>query len=344
MKATRHPHWPLVAGILALLACFAAVVPVAEAQGRVEAELRRTDRILHEAQGVVAEALGDRPMEILQQAFRIQEEAWDSFRNGRYVEAGHRTGVARKGALRAIELAKAQRRLLDRVQQLHAENVDLVARARDAVRKSQKPEAARLFEAGKKQLERGERAFHHREYRPAVRHSLFGRDLLLRAIRVAEGGPALSLERVTEEVRRTDEFLREAEQSMEDRSASGGALADARRLQDEARSSLSARRLRNARQLTLRAREVTLEALRDDGAMPSQEDARALLERVAARYGDLRSEARGVDDAELARLFKQVEAHLDEGRHALRENDTRRAFVEAQLASTLLGRANDRLR
>lgn len=347
MDAIRTNNPNRAAWLGALLGLFALTVLLpgpAWGQGRVEAQLRSTDRVLEEARVIVAEALGDRPLRLLQSAVDLQRDAWGAFHEGRFGEAGVRTAAARKGAIRAIELAKAQRRLLDRVRQLQVENEDLIHRAREAVATSGRVDVARLFEAGKTELERGRRAFDQQDFRPAVRHSLLGRDLLLRAIRVAEGNVGTSRDRVMEDVRRTDEFLREARGSMEDRPTASSRLAEADRLQREARSALADGKAPLARQLTLRARELALEALRDDSAAPSHDDVQAFLERVTLRLADVRSEASGVDDAELTRLLSQAQAHLDRGRALLSEGEGRSALKEAQLASAVLARAIDRLR
>jgi hypothetical protein len=347
----KHIGFFRIAGAAAVaLSALAAIPETAGAQAardRVREELRRTDDIIERAAEVVHEAIGGRPAVVLAEARRLQASARDVFLEtdpGSLREAVLRTEQARRLALRAAEMTKAQRRLLDRVRQLIAESRDLVAKARETVAAAQSPESERLLEAAMNQLSRGQRAFHDHRFRESVRFTLFGRDLLLRAMRIADGERGLAdAARIEDELNRTDEFLREAGEWIEDDAVARRQHDEAARLQEEARHQFRRDRLADARRLTLRAREVALEALRAGQDAPDRDEVTAVVERVNARIEEIRTwrVERGESDA--LRLLAEAVAHVDKAKEALGADDLKRALAEAQLASSLLGQLESRV-
>lgn len=319
----------------------AVVAPPASAQltsDRVEEELDRTDTLIQRAREVVSGAISDRPREMLGVARDLQHEARQAFADGRLLQAATRTRAAQQAAGRAVDLATAEIRLLDQVRHLIARNDDLSARAREVVAASGDREATRLLEAGLEQLRRGQRAFHDHQFRAAVRLSLFGRDLVLRAVRAAEGEAGLDEARVRDDIARTDEFLRAANDAPREARRK---LEEARRLQDRAEGALRDRHLTHARRLTLQARELVLDALRLENTVPDAADVTAHIERVEGRYRNVAGTISGARGRE-QRLLGEARDHLDEARQAAARDELRRALAEAQLANSLLDQIESR--
>jgi len=341
---SRHPHRRLLLGLLLLL-----WPVVAGAQnGRLEQEIQRTESVLQEAAQVVRHAVGARPGQLLEQASDLQLRAKDialdpESRPVELLQAGRFTLDARRLAIRAANLARSEIRLLDRVRNVLAENHDLLTRARDAVRRSGKPEADRLLEAGVQQLDRGQRAFDQGRYRQAVRFSLFGRDLVDRALRVAQGGDG-GVQRVREAVDRTEEFLREAHAALQDHAAARATYDEAERFQEEARRHLDAGRPEMARRLTQRAREAALDVLRHTLDRPEASDVTPALERVEARLQEIRPRAEASGDDRVRRFLGEADDHLQRARRASDDGEYRKALAEVLLASSLVTRAEGALR
>ncbi len=338
-------HWALLLTAFGLT--FAA--PVAwgqDIQARLGREIEMTDDIIEQAHEIVHEALGPLPRQILNEARELQRRAKDAFLSvdeaGNHKRAAALTIKARKLALRAIEITKAQRRLLERVRQLIAENRELVARARDLVAQSGSPEAERLLDAGLHQFSRGQRAFHNREFRQAVRLTLLGRDLVLRAIRIADGGGAVDRAAIRDELERTDQFLREAKSWVDDDRVTRVRYEEAERLQEQARRHLRADRLREARRFTLNARDAAIKVLRVGSDAPQREDVVAAIDRVAGKLEVLGPELRRSGESSVVRLVNQAERHLKKARDALADGAMKIALAETQLAASLLGQAEDR--
>jgi len=313
---------------------------------RLERELEKTDEILRKAEVIVKEALGPLPKRLLREATDLQREAYSEFQQAPTLSSQQRAVKqslqARRLALRAIEITKAQRRLLERVRQLIAENRELVTRAREAVEQSASVEAERFLEAGLDQFARGQRAFHNREFRKAVRFTLLGRDLILRAIRVGEGGATLDLGRVRDDLHRTDQFLKEAKSWVDDNRVARVRYAEAERLQEQARRHLRASRLRDARRFTLRARDAALDVLRAGQGDPDREGVESAIDRVAERLRELEPGLREGGAPQVDRLVTQARKHLEKARDALADGALKEALAEAQLAASLLRQAEDR--
>jgi hypothetical protein len=335
-----------------LLGVFLTLVPLAagaQNDTRLDREIEKTESVLREAARVVQHAVGARPEQLLDQARNLQGRARDialdpDSRPGDFLQAGHFTLDARRLAIRAADLARAEIRLLDRVRNVLAENHDLLARARDAVRRSENAEAERLLQGGVQQLDRGQRAFDQGHYRQAVRFSLFGRDLVDRALRLAQGDRGADAARVREAVDRTEEFLREARAARQDHASAEASYREAERLQEEARRHLEGGRAESARRLTLRARVAALDVLRHTLDRPERADVVQALERVESRLQELRPRAQASADEKVLQLVAEAEDHLDRARGAEERGDHGKALAEILVASSLVSRADGALR
>lgn len=342
---STHRIRPLLLGILLVLWPLAGA---AQNDNRLDQEIQRTQSILMEAAQVVRHAVGARPGQLLEQAENLQVRAKDiavdpDSRPLELAQAGRFTIEARRLAVRAADLARSEIRLLDRVRNVLAENHDLLTRARDAVRRSGKPEAERLLQAGVQQLDRGQRAFDQGRYRQAVRFSLFGRDLVDRALREAQGVDG-GVDRVREEVGRTEEFLREAHAALQDHAAARATYEEAERFQEEARRHLDAGRTGMARRLTQRAREAALDVLRHTLDRPEASDVTHALERVEARLQEIRPRAEASGDDTARRFLREADDHLQRARQAGNDGKYRKALAEVLVASSLVTRAEAALR
>ncbi len=347
MRPFNRTYFWIVPLLVAIGSAFMPLDAAARnADRRLQSEIARTQEIIDRAEEIVDEALGPLPRRLVDEAQARQREArglaFDGSPTLREQERALATSLeARRLALRAIEITKAQRRLLERVRQLIAENQELVTRAREAVAPSKNAEAERFLDAGLDQLERGQRAFHNGEFRQAVRFTLLGRDLILRSVRTAEGEPAVDRARVQEDLERTDRFLEEANSFVDDDRAARVRYEEAERLQEQARRHLRADRLREARQLTLRARDAALDVFRAGREVPEREGAEAAILRVDERLGEIGPPLRERGDPQVLRLLDQVRKHLEMAREALADGVVTKALAEAQLAASLLGQAED---
>lgn len=329
----------VAAGLLAAAADAAA--QTGRERDRLLRELEKTDEIIVRAGDAARDAVSPRPRAMVARARQIEDEAWAAFREGQYRRCGERTRAARDEAFRAIRLSEGEFRAVERIRNLLESTQGLVEEAASVIPGSGNEQAERLFDAGRWQLGQAREAFRDRRFRQGLMLALTSRDLLLRALRLVEDGPAANGERLREVIARTEALAEEAAASAGDDPRARDLIEQGRRLLDEARRAARDGRPEFAFRRALASRERFLDALRlaerelDTPEVAAEVDAtRRLLEAEGPRISQSGvAKAEGL--LEEARLRqREAEAHLARGR-------LRPALTETKLAEALLRKALD---
>ncbi|MBD3163549.1 MAG: hypothetical protein GF346_13685 [Candidatus Eisenbacteria bacterium] len=333
--------------LLALLAGAGPLVGAAGAQPEVtdvEAELERTDRILDRARDQIEVSLTGRARDFLSRAIEIQAHAWRSYRegggSGRHQQALQLTQKARDLARRAVETAALEIRASEKIRDLIGSTRDLIDRTTEHVQESGDDQAARLLEAGVRQLQLAQEAYRGGELRHAIRLVGAARDLVQRArdrVRVRESSGA-SVEAMLERTEvALEEIALEVDGTADERTARR--VEEARRLLDTAWQRHRGGQPRAALALGMQARRAVLEAMLGLTRTPERPGVDRALRAVGQLIEDLAPEISASGSSKAAELLDSARTRH---REAVREADGGRlgpALERARLADRLLKRA-----
>jgi tetratricopeptide (TPR) repeat protein len=321
---------------IALCLCSAAAPALAqEPGGRVEEELRRTDEHLQRVAPVVRESDSERARELLEQALRVQGQAWEVFRSGRPAIALRLTREARDLGARALVLARGDRSLKTRAEQELERAARMLEHVREELGGSLEEPARRLLEEAAGQIERGRAHFAEQHYEVALRLAISAQRLIRQAGSLGPGPAGDS--RVLRELERTDHLIERAAPLIREsgHEEAGRILDSAIELQAKAWEAYRAGGLRPALALTREARGLIHRALSivrgpvdAERVMRTLEETGAILERAAEVV-----RSSGVDHA--LRLLEKAIEHQSRARRFLEEAKLRNALAETRVARRL---------
>jgi hypothetical protein len=336
-------RWMAVAALVATCLMPAAASAQGNRDGeRLRRELEKTDEVMSRARDIVRDAMSARGRQMLEAAQDVQRNAWQAFHGRRERLAFDLTMRARDEALRAIRFSESEFRAVERIRNLLDSTSDLVGEASAVVPQSGDQEAIRLFDAGRLQLTRAHEAFRDRRFRQALTLTLTSRDLLLRALRLAEDSPAASPDRLREVIERTEALAREADAAgaADDRRARE-LLEQGNRQLDQAREAARDGRPRLAFQRAMAARERFLDVLRLSERSLGKAEVAAEVEATGRLLADegprIRSSGvRAAVDLLDAALARQATAEDHLARERLRP-----ALAETKISESLVRKALD---
>jgi hypothetical protein len=308
---------------------------------RLEAEIERTDRVLAEAQSVVAAAESDRAQNLLALATRLQATAHESFvycgeRLGACETAARATTGARREAFRAIRVAREQSSFEEDSGRLLERGGVLLDEARRILRESPDPRRERLLDQASAQLERAREQDRIRHFQVSIRLSQNAERLVRQAMGKGGSGEFVG-ERLERELIRTDRLIDRAGVLVGD-SPAGEArtlLDQARSCQARSRAAQGEARLLLALRLTREAQDLTESALRrtEDGAdQTTVEVALAQTDQLIER---LEPVVRSSGQPEALKLLEEAIKHQARAREIGREKAWSLALAQTRVARNL---------
>lgn len=313
-------------------------------------ELERTDHLLAKARDEVAGLRGALPQTLLDEAVKIQGEAWREFRAGaagggsggqvRLRRARELTLRARERAIRAIEAAGLERRARESAAGLIDRAQERAALIGERVQASGSALAQQLFEQGLEQLRRARRALQGREPH-AARLATLALDLIERAGGVAAGqplGPALETS-----LERTEALLAQVEVALAEQGGAprfAAALREARALLARAREEMRAGHPRAALRLSLEARKRGLEILSQMRRQPGAQELAAALEELEALHDQLAAGIAAGGSERAGGMLRQAGRLLADARRQIGEGRAEEALALVVAAEKLLREAS----
>lgn len=341
----RTTRAALLLGLLALTAASVLLPFPARAQPtstNVEAELERTDRILERAREQVGVSTNNQAGGLLEQAVRMQREARDAFRGREYRKAMTLTLKARDLARRSLETAEIDAKATSSIRDLIDSTEEMIRDASALLRGEGNPQADRLLELSRSQLQSARDAYRGREYRKAITMAGSARDLAQRALDLARHGGSESGGALQRTLDRTQAVLQDVAGALRDSATNPKAQG----LYDQA-SALHARALTlqkdgrpaQAFRLAMQARQLALEALLLLNRTYVAADVRRAVEIVDQLLADLEAEIAQARSGEATSLLDSARSRQAEAREALARGKLEAALGSARLAEGLLRRA-----
>ena len=326
--------------LTALLGALLALPAAAQdGRDRVEEELRRTDDGLDRAREIVVESTSQRARDLLENAFRIQENAWTSFREDRPLVAANLTREARNLGLRAVTLAREDRSLRNRAQREGEKAERALNRAREQLGDNPDPQAIRLLEEAQAQIQRARVQFGEQHFEAALRLAVSAQRLIKQAVGASTGHGGG--ERVRRELERTDRLIERVSSVLRDTDNPEALrlLDRGRDLQRDAWNALRAGRPRVALAKTQEARGLVNRAhslVRGPVDRASVDQALGETERVLDRAAERVRESR----VERAReVLDKAREHQSRAVDLAGAGQLRRALAETRVARNLAMRA-----
>lgn len=310
----------------------------AQLRDRLEDQLRTTDEILVRAREVVQESDSQRARDTLENAARIQDQAWEQFRAQQGIIAARLTLEARQSALRALDLAREDSGLRARAFREGEKALRALQLAREAFDGAPGDQARRLLDEARAQIERGRIQFNEQHYEAAIRLAVSAQSLIQQALgtRGDLGG-----ERVQRELERTDRLIERVQPVVRESDIEEAArmLDRGVNLQSEAQEVYRAGRYAVAYTVTLQARAlVNHAAALVHGPLDSEGVGRALEEtdRVLDGAAEI---VRPSGDENAIKLLEKAREHQLRARGFLDDGEMRAALAETRVARSLGKRA-----
>ncbi len=138
-------------------------------QDRVRTELERTDQLLIRARDVVHASESPIGRVALEEAKRIRDASWDSFRNRRYGQAIEQTKLVRQLAERAIAAGRSAEENRELVRRKLEHTKELLERIRENAPGNVPEQFKALYRSATDNLQRAYEFFRAGQYRPALK-------------------------------------------------------------------------------------------------------------------------------------------------------------------------------
>jgi HEPN domain-containing protein len=323
-----------------------ALASIAGAQGygatEVRRELERTNEVIRRAAEIVQAAPAPRAVDLLENAVRLQENAWGRFRGAQYGMALTETREARNLAFRAVDVARNRLApgsgpldLEPRAQRMIENSQRAFDRARECAGDPPPPAAQRVLELAASRLEDAQQAFRDRKYDLAVEIAgQVGRLL----DDVCTGPRRENVEQLLDNVERLLERATPAVIEAGNPNAVN-LLEQARALVPRAREHLAARNQQLAGQHARQARELVLQALRLSEMPPDPQSVAQLLEDASRDLEAAAEAVRSAANPEAGELMDRALDHLARAHDMRSQNRSRAALAELRVARNLAWRA-----
>ncbi|OYD15268.1 hypothetical protein CH330_06165 [candidate division WOR-3 bacterium JGI_Cruoil_03_51_56] len=317
-----------------LIALFA--IALAQNGENVHKELVLTDRIINRARPVIEQSSNGDAQKLFAQAEAVQTNAWDLFKQHRYMLALRKTGWARKLVERALKLAKFDPR---RVEEEVRRTAEIMNEAGPVIIRSEIPKALELWRVAKGEQETSRRAFENKYFLLALKFTMAARVHTRTAFGIVrrKGNP----DRVQKEVERTKELLdKAAEQTKlvsDDRVHE--LLHRANDWQDQAVVALRAGQLPRALKFTFSARDLLLRVwrmVRGPANPELVEQALAETDRLVEQWADA---IRQQSSKEALDMLERALEHQTKAQEHFGQRKLQPALQETSLARRLLNRA-----
>ena len=156
----------------------AMLAPISSAQitdafiDNLRTELERTNHILERVREVVRTSSSPPAALALEQAIRLQRQAWENFGTGTlegYKFAAKLTQAAREQAQKALSIARISEQGEETVIRKLERTKELLVRAHESLSSSADESLKTIFESARRQLRQAWEFYRAREYRPALK-------------------------------------------------------------------------------------------------------------------------------------------------------------------------------
>jgi hypothetical protein len=339
------PTLAALVGVLAsiiLMNCFAARPAAGQTpRDRLEIEIERTDRVLEEAQTVVAAAENERAKNLLGLATRLQATAHETFvycgeRLGACETAARATTGARREAFRAIRVAREQSSYEEDSARLLEQSALLLDEARRLLAENPEPRRERLLDQASTQLERAREQNRIRHFQVSIRLSQNAERLVRQAMDQGGSGELVG-ERLERELVRTDRLIDRAGALLGDQSpaAARSLLEQARSCQIRSRTAQGGRQPLNALRLTREAQELTEAALRQAEEGADQATVEVALAQTDQLMERIEPAVRASGQPEAVKLLEEAIEHQARAREIGRGKAWGLALAQTRIARNL---------
>ena len=324
------------------LALLPSLARAQTARDRLEIEVARTDRVLAEAQTVVAASENDRAQNLLALATRLQETAHESLtfcgeRLGACETAARATTGARREALKAIRIAREQSSYEEESARLLGQAGALLDEARRILSEKPDPRRERLLDQATAQLERAREQDRIRHFQVSIRLSQ-NAERLTRQAMDAGGSGEMAGERLERELARTDRLIERAHTFIGDggRDEDRRLLEQATAVQARARSAQGEGRPVLALRLTREAQDLTAKALRQADAGADQAAVEIALDQTDQLIERLEPVVRASAEPEAVKLLEEALKHQARARNLGGEKQWSLALAQTRVARNLV--------
>ncbi|MCD6417483.1 hypothetical protein J7M00_01710 [bacterium] len=295
--------------------------------GRVEQQIRITDRLLSDAGEEISEQAPIEARQLFEQAQAIQEQAWNEYENGNMVSAKQLTEQARnliqKAKSSLIARPSKEERQVERIME---QNRELAEDIGAEISSTTDEELQNMYSRALELNKDAERMANKGDYSSAYRIAKQSQTLMKNVKKeIFSSGNA---DKISQAISKTDELI----ESISDDSDEGGEkeaigiLAVSRELQNQAKQAFENGDYRQAAKLTLQARKKAQQAKSRAGGEFSSEKIFKQIERTSEAIDE--AVLSGSDDM-LAASAKEM---LTKARTALENGDIKRAEKLTQSA------------
>ncbi len=326
--------------IIVIAAAMLAPISAAQITGDfiefVRTELERTNHILERVREVVRTSSSPSAALVLEQAVRLQRQAWENFGMGTsegYKFASKLTQAAREQAHKALSIARLSEQGEETVLRKLERTKELLTRVHESLRGSADESLKTLFESARRQLRQAWEFYRAREYRPALKLVNQVEKTVRRLLKNANRhqNRQANFERRVETVRELLSRVRERIGDCKSEAAervfkqAEESFHKALELAENGRLEQAVNQLQRARRIARKAAEMCGQADNISGRL---ESLRAEADRI--------KEDLPANDESAARLIGQVYGQLENAREFISRQDNEAAAAALKAAQLTL--------
>jgi len=329
--------------LLFLMVC-AAGPSLAESTGHREEvwrEIEKTQVVIDKARELTSEATAVASLEHLRTAIDAQRKAVEHHRRERYAQAAQLTLFARGEALKALDLARAEKKTQESVVRIIDRAEELAADIGPLAHESGNPQAVQIFDQGLDHLRRARLANRDRHYAQATRLAQLATELIERARTLARAGLQTGAAAETE-IERASALLAQVLETLQERAVDPGEyplLQELRDLIGRARIHLRDGQVAPALRLGHTAREKAMQLLSALDRLPDLGNVAETLEELTALYAELGPQIEAEGGEREQRMLEEGRNLLHRARKLLRQEKSREALRHLLAAERLLKEA-----
>ncbi len=310
---------------------------------RITRRIQRLNADIERVRELAVSFKSEKALELVMRAERERNSAVALAREGKFVQANARIGVANR------LLEQAAKLLLGRpLRQMRSQVRELLRRADDTVPRSQNKQALRILNKAKQNRDAAERNVAEMKVERAVEHFRVAKTLAEQAIQMASQSPVNAVDKIRDEKRKF-EALKERARDAVDRSQNPQALRifqQAVEISHKAEDALKSGHFETAKRLLNQSVLLLLRAL--DLASDNQDDLMTRAERALSNLQNLLNtadEAMSQNPGSGAQRLVQRAKRLErEANLALQNGSPNTALWKVDLAGRLLQRVRRLMR
>jgi uncharacterized protein YdcH (DUF465 family) len=308
---------------------------------KVKAELERTDQVISTVRPIVEQSGNEAAKRLLNNAERLQNDAWDKFKNQQFEKALKLTLAARESAREALAAVKLRPKDIE----AHLrKTADFMRDVGPLVIRSGIPKAIELWKMADGELASAKEELRKGHYGLALKFGIAAREHAWSAFQFIRKNA--DPDKVKAELERTDDLIKRVSEQVKLVSTERiqQLLKKAVSLQEQARTALNERRFGPALKLTWAARDLILRAwenAKGGGNASLVERAIAETDQLIKNWSD---DIRNDSNAEAQQLLEQALTHQDQAHQHFEAKEFKAAFQETSLARRLLNRAIELIR